>query len=394
MARAEAATNTALDLDLIRQEFPPAPNGEIYLNSGSCGRKPQSALNAIQRGWQLHNVNPTRMTFIDMEPREEARRAAARLLDVEPSSLLITNNTSDGLQLIMQSFLLNPGDEIVTSDHEHAVTKAICRFLRETRGIVVREFHTEPFQGSEALCKGMLELVNHKTKLVEVSEIGCLTGWRPNLDLLLESLNKANIPLLVDGAHAPGQGPCRPARYPLWVGSGHKWLGAPNGTGFAYVAPHLIPKLKPVWMDGHYYDFPDTDLTRFEARGTTDVVRLMGLTAACELHLRLDPKKIESRQFELVRYLRKRLKEIPGWTMRTPDVPGENSAMLTVTWPPGMVTVPDLRTALWDEFKIWIQPDFFFGDPGKGIRIACHMYNNENEVDKLIAALKTKIAVS
>jgi selenocysteine lyase/cysteine desulfurase len=49
---------------------------------------------------------------------------------------------------------------------------------------------------------------------------------------------------------------------------------------------------------------------------------------------------------------------------------------------------------LWDEFKIWIQPDFFFGDPGKGMRIACHFYNDESDIDKLIAAVKTKIAAS
>lgn len=381
-------------LDLVKREFPAAPNGEIYLNSGSCGKKAQSVLDAIQRGWKEHNINPTRFTFIDMEHRDTARRAAAQLLDVEPASLLITNNTSDGLQLIMQSFLLNPGDEIVTTDHEHAVTKAICRFLTETRGIVVREYKVQPFDGSESLCQGMLDLVNEKTKLVEVSEIGCLTGWRPNLDPLVQSLAKANIPLLVDGAHAPGQGYCRPAKYPMWVGSGHKWLGAPNGTGFCYVAPHLIPKLKPVWMDGHYYDYPETDLHRFEARGTTDVVRLMGLTAACNLHMQLDPARIQARQFQLVRYLRERLPDVPGWVMRTPDVPEENSGMLTISWPPHMVTVPDLRTALWDEFKIWIQPDFFFGDPGKGMRIACHIYNDESDIDKLIAAVKTKISLS
>src|SRR6185436_7603422 len=96
---------------------------------------------------------------------------------------------------------------------------------------------------------------------------------------VVDALAKTDIPLLVDGAHSPGQDFCHPAKYSMWVASGHKWLGGPNGTGFAYVAPHLVPKLQPVLLGDHYYNFADTDLTRFESKGTSDVVRLLGLEA-------------------------------------------------------------------------------------------------------------------
>src|SRR5438874_3442410 len=166
----------------------------------------------------------------------------------------------------------------------------------------------------------------------------------------------------------------------MWVASGHKWLGGPNGTGFAYAAPHLVPKLQPVLLGDHYYSFADTDLTRFESKGTSDVVRLLGLAAACELHMRLGPGKIAARQRELMRYYRERLQELPGWIMRTPDVEGENTGMVTISWPPDMVTVPDLREALWEKYQIWIQPDFYYGEPGKGMRVACHFSNSESDI--------------
>src|SRR5277367_1152566 len=165
---------TELDLKIVQHEFPQQPDGSIYLNTGSCGRKPQSVLEALADGWKELNKNPTVYTHLNEQPAKLAHEAAAELFDVPPESLIITHNTSDGLQLILQSFLLKPGDELVTTDHEHGILKALCRYLEETRGIAVRRWHVEDRQGSEAFCRGVFSLVNEKTRLVQVSEIGCL----------------------------------------------------------------------------------------------------------------------------------------------------------------------------------------------------------------------------
>lgn len=373
----------------VQEQWLPAGDGSIYLNNGSCGRKPKVVLDAVAQGSHKLNLNPTLFTFLDATMRNQACEVAATAFGVPKETLMLTSSTTAGLQQIAQSFLLNPGDELVTTEHEHGSWKTICKYLEETRGIVVRRYQGDPLDGSKALCQGMLELVTPKTRLVEVSEIDCFSGWRPNLNLLSDALNKAQIPLLVDGAHSPGQGPCSPTRYPLWVGSGHKWLGGPNGTGFAYIAPHLIPLLKPVWLGDHYYDFTETNLLRFECLGTTDQTRWLGLTEAIKLWLELNPEAIAKRQQELVAYLRKGLQSLSGVELRTPDIKNESSGMVTFTWQPEAVAVPNLQESLWSDFRIWVQPDFFYGQQGHGMRISCHPATTEQELDRLIQSLET-----
>ena len=384
-----------LNLSLVRKEFPSIEDA-IYLNTGSSGRKPRSVLAAVQEGWERLNLNPTIMTFLDPAVWSKARAAAAALFDVPERSLLLTQSTTQGLQLIMQSFLLKAGDELLTTTQEHGSLYAVARFLEETRGIVTRRYECDPFEGSDSFCLGLLEQVTERTKLVVVSEISSMTGWHPDLSALAESLTLLDVPLLVDGAHAPGQIRTRPTNYPLWIGSAHKWLGAPNGSAFAYVAPYLVRHLEPVWMGDKYYERKELDiedLTRFASNGTADVVKWLGVARACQLCSEFGQDKITARQLELVDYLRARLTKTLNPVYRTPNENDQfKTAMLTFHFPAERVKVPDLKEALWERHRIWIQPDFFNKNPGLGARISCHYSVAESDLDALVGALQTMIA--
>jgi isopenicillin-N epimerase len=388
-----ADVETELDQDLIREEFPPNPDC-IYLNTGSCGRKPTSVIAALNRGWRKLNDNPTKLTFIDSEPSDLARNALSRLLHVAPQRILLTQNSTHGLQLLLQNFLLERGDELITTNTEHGSVRAICRLLSETRGVVTRRYEVDAFAGSTAFCQGLLNLVTAKTKVILVSEISSYNGWRPDISLLVEETERAGIHLLVDGAHAPGQGLCRPGGYKLWVGSCQKWLGGPNGTGVVVLAPELVPTLKPVTIGDYHYDRLDAnvnDITRFESQGTSDVVRWYGVERACQLQDELGIELTYRKQTLLAQYLRDELERRFNPQFRTADVyrqnPSEASAMLVCHWPGDRLKTPDLREALWMGWKLWTQPDVLNPIPGQGMRISCHVSTTREHIDQLLAAL-------
>ena len=92
-------------------------------------------------------------------------------------------------------------------------------------------------------------------------------------------------------------------------------------------------------------------------------------------------------------YARARLSEELNPVFRTPEEkePLLKTAMLTFYFPPERVEVDDLREALWQRHKIWIQPDFLNSKPGTGMRISCHYSVAESDIEALIAALKTMI---
>lgn len=405
LAKLEEA-EAALDQEIVRREFPHTfswnESGCIYLNTGSNGRKPASVLAAINDGWQKLNINPTYATFIDPEPMQSARAAFSRLLAVEPRQLILTQNTTQGLQLIMHSLLNESADELVTTNTEHGSVSSIARYLADTRGVVTKRVDADPKRGSKALCDSLLNLVSDKTRLIVVSQISSYTGWRADLRYLESEAKRLGVPVLIDGAHSMGQlaGAEIIGESRLWVGSAHKWLGGPNGTGVTYIAPEMVSLLKPVAVGDHYYDAFDADIAdvgRFESSGTADVVRWYGVIRACQLQDIVGAEKICRKQFALAQYLREELERayqpifrLPG--LREDGLAAEATALVSCNWPAERVKVSNLRDALWSKFKIWVQPDFLNAQPGLGIRVACHYANTREEVDRLLEALQAFIA--
>lgn len=388
------AATKPIDLSLVRQEWPPQPDDSVYFNTGSCGRKPRRVLKAIEDGWRWLNENPTVATFLDPAPMDAARTALAEAIGgVEASDILLVQNSTQALHLVLNSFLLGPGDEVVTTTHEHGSVNTILRWLAETRGVVVRKVPVEPLNGESVFVEQVKALLNGRTRLVQCSEIDCYTGWRPDLIPLAELLKERGIPFLIDGAHSLGQGPCAGSNFELYAGSCHKWLGAPNGTGFLYCSKRFAERLKPLWISDHFYNQNESALSKFEFQGTADVVKWLGVRAACELEKEITQQAIANRQRELVTFLAERLRGLAGAQIRTPLAPGETSGLLCVTWEPDRVPVSHIRDHIWEKYKIWTQPDFCYGLPGHGLRLSCHVSIETGDIDRLIDALREIFSV-
>lgn len=384
--------------EVVAAEFPRRP--EIYLNTGSSGRKPTSVLKAVEAGTEKLNINPTRVIFIDDDHYSAARQAAGRVLHADEKRLLLQNNTNQAMHFILSN-LLAAGDELLITDKEHGSVNAISRLLGEQRGVTTRRFDIDAFQGSAHLCAGLLDMISDKTRVVLVSEIGCYTGWRPDLSALQTGLKQRNsaVELVVDGAHTPGQRDCNLQEhgYRFWVGSGHKWLGAPSGTGFALLPPDVVPTFQPLLLDAEHYIKKDAnihDITRFETQGTSDVVKWWGLAAACDLFTSIGVSAVEEYQLALAQYFREEVEKLRP-QFRTPNLYRENlseaTSMVVCYWPRERLLVDDLREALWEKHKLWVQPDFLSAVPGHGLRVACHYSNNKADIDRLLEALSSMV---
>jgi hypothetical protein len=70
----------------------------------------------------------------------------------------------------------------------------------------------------------------------------------------------------------------------------------------------------------------------------------------------------------------------------------QKTAMLTCNFPANRLKVDDLREALWQKHRIWVQPDFLNENPGRGMRVSCHYSVRESDIEALITALKTMVS--
>lgn len=385
-------------LQVVAEQFPPDNSSVTYLNSGSVGRKPKVVLSAVNEGFSRFNENPTWITYFESKILEDVRAELASMYKAEKESILLLDSTSLGLQLILQSFLKTPSDELVMTNREHSSSNTVARHLEESRGVRVRKQMIDGDISSEKLCIDLLNLVTGHTKIVLVSEVDCLTGWKPDYTLLIESLKLLDIPLLIDGAHAPGNVPPAGFKSPLFVGACHKWLGAPNTTAFAYIDKHLIPKMEPVWLGGGHFDIKDNeiyDLRRFECKGNIDPVKWLGAAEAIKLYRSLDPEHIFEYQNSLARYARDGLAENFGVSIRPPGFTNpdgeEQGSMVAFYTHEGVLKTDDLRKTLWEKHKIWIQPDFLGRVPETGGRVSCHYSCTKEDVDKFLDTLKQYI---
>jgi L-cysteine/cystine lyase len=224
-------------LEIVRSGMPAARRA-VYLNAGTWGPLPTRAADAMRarvddvesRG-RIGSAGYAEFTRI----REGARAAFAESVSSDPARIALTHSTSGGMNLVLGGLAFAPGDEIVTTDNEHAGLLEPLAALTRRYGFVVRV--AAALQGSDPL-DAITALIGPRTKLVALSHVLWANGRILPLREISEAAHAVGAPVLVDGAQGVGAIAVDPAALGVdaYGGPGQKWLCGPNGVGFLWVA--------------------------------------------------------------------------------------------------------------------------------------------------------------
>jgi L-cysteine/cystine lyase len=204
--------------------------------------------------------------------RQAVRDRLARLLQVPPEQVALTQSTTDACQIVLGGLRLGPHDEVVTTEHEHF---GLLGPLHASGARVVVASPTK---------ESILAAVGRHTRLLALSHVLWTTGNRvPIADLKAET----GLPLLVDGAQSVGAIPVYAAAVDFYTVSGQKWLCGPDTTGGLYVAePDRLEVSRPSYFsqesfteDGAFV--PKEGAVRFDS-GWVPPASLLGLQAALD----------------------------------------------------------------------------------------------------------------
>jgi len=164
-------------------------------------------------------------------------------------------------------------------------------------------------------------MCDSNTRIVAVSWVGYATGWRNDLDALVEIAHRKRALLFVDAIQALGVFPLDVARTPVdfLAADGHKWLLGPEGAGIFYTHREHLDLLRPVgigWNSAvNSSEYGATELSlklnagRYEG-GSYNMGGVAALAASLEFLLSVGVARISARLLDVTDILSARLEAI------------------------------------------------------------------------------------
>jgi len=271
----------------VRSEWALDPDF-LTINHGSYGATPRIVL-AAQDEWRARmEAQPTRFFARELPPAiREAAAVLARFLGAAAEDVVFVPNATTGCNAVLRSLPLAVGDEILHVSHVYNAVRNTIAYTAERTGasVTVAEL---PFPRPEAaeILKSIERAITGRTRIVVMDHITSGSALVLPLEDIVKLCHAAGVPVLVDGAHGPGQVVLDlPALGADWyVGNCHKWLSAPKGSGFLYARPDRRADLHPVTIS---HGYRDGFTTEFDYTGTMDPTAYLAVPAALAFFERL-----------------------------------------------------------------------------------------------------------
>jgi L-cysteine/cystine lyase len=321
----------------------------------------------------------------------------ARLLNIRDDELAITTNTSRAMQLVIHAIDWRPGDEFVMTSSEHVSTYGVAHELENEYGVQVKVIRAD--QGDDVLLAALSSALTDRTRLVCVSHIaspdGCLLPVRETAAVSHER----GVPVVVDVAQSVGQMPVDldSLGCDFAVGSGHKWLLGPMGTGFLSVSRSRLPSFRPLFIpDRSPWALPESPTPAATARSRTEIgtynhALVLGLGTAVENAETIGLEAIQHQASELTRVFRDGVSGMDRVRIITPLEDGK-SAGITSLMLDGF-TKADMNVlvqGLLENQRAVVKAQWLTvpPDPVKvAMRVSVAAYNTREEVARLLEGL-------
>ena len=312
--------------------------------------------------------------------------ALGAFLGADPDGFVFPRNTTEAMSFVAQGLPLSPGDEILTTDHEHIGGLCPWELVAARKGASLRTFSLPvPASSADELRETVGSALSERTRVLSLSHVTFTTGTVLPVREVAELCREKGIIFVVDGAHPPGMMRVDLSSWnpEFYASSPHKWLLAPQGTGLLYLDEGWRTRLWPTLASGGWDDVA-LGAHRFNHLGTFDESRMVALLAAVEFLNTVGMDRIEAR----VRYLRGRLEEgirrLPRVTVPTPSAEDLKAGMVAFSLEGIDSLALQRHLARTARVRTRVIGEYDYG----WMRLSTHLYNLPREVDAVLSLLE------
>jgi cysteine desulfurase / selenocysteine lyase len=396
------------DVSAVRRDFPilqERVHGKplIWLDNAATTQKPQSVIDRLSYFYEHENSNIHRaaheLAARATDAYEDARQKVARFLNASSEKeIVFVRGATEAINLVAKSWgrrHIGKDDEIVISWIEHHANIVPWQMLAAETGARLRVAPVD--DDGQILLDEFEKLLNPKTRLVSVTQVSNALGTITPVREMVQMAHRYGARILVDGAQAVShlRVDVQALDCDFYVFSGHK-VFAPTGIGVLYGKPDALAD-SPPWQGGGNMivdvTFEKTTYQpppgRFEA-GTGNIADAVGLGAAIDYVEQLGMENIARHEHDLLIYATKHLLTIPG--LRLIGTAKEKAGVLSFVLD-GFRT-EEVGAALNRE-GIAVRSGHHCAQPTlrrfgveTTVRPSLALYNNYEDVDALIAALR------
>jgi len=389
-----------------RKEFPIFKNrNNYYLDTAATSQKPKRVLDKIMEYYEKYNGNPGRGSHtLSMEALNlmtNARKTVQKFINAEYSEeVIFTKSTTESINLIAYSYgmeFINENDEIILGISNHHANIVPWQFVAKKKNAKIKfvyltengQFDIEDFENK----------LSDKTKLVAISAVVNVTGVIQPIKEIIEiarSKNK-NIRILVDAAQSMlhFKHDVQKLDADFLVFSGHK-LFTPMGIGIMYGKKDILDKMPPFLYGGDMIEFVTEEESTFAPLpnkfegGTQNVEGAVTLEEAINFIEEVSYEKINEIENSLTEIALEKLKKLDFVeTYFTKDVERAGIIAFNVK----NVHSHDVAFIL-DSYNVAVRSGHHCAQPLMkylGVPSCCRasfsIYNNEEDIDKLIEGL-------
>lgn len=371
-----------MDTTTIRAHFP-VTEKYAYFNNAAIGPLSRPAALAMQG--QIESAIASGVHGYGAWTEEYAglRVETAAMLGCSPDEVAITKNTSEGLCAIANGLDWRSGDIVVGLDSDFPANYVPWRELQQRRGVRFRSLELRlgllDLEDLDQACRG--------ARLAALSYVHFLTGFRWDLEAVGEICRRRNCLLVLDAVQGMGALPIdvRACGVHALAASAHKWLVGPEGCGVLYVDRDLMPQVEPVefgWasLEGFEEYRHDgglqPDARRYEC-GTLNSAGCAGLRASIALLNRIGPDFAARHVHALAEQLLSGALE-KGYEAAAERTYASGSGIVSLR-KRGLDSAAAVRALLEDQVSVAERMGW--------IRVAPHVYNSAEEIDRLVRLL-------